>query len=344
MKNELLLLSALTLALVGLISILFLYLVTRKLAENHKRKKIEHWKSRFQAPVLSYLFDGTLLREMTVNTDEKRIAIEELLSGLADVLEDEKGNARLNAYADKHLKTYYRKQLSSRKWSRRMNAMYHIEKIRLTSLSGDLERLFLRKRSSKEERVQCLRVLALFQHKKVLDYLIEIAYLLSETEIRQIIQRYDQPLFDQAILSFHNADVKMQNVLLDVIALQKQFKYKTFVESVYELYSGELRIRALKAISELGYIEDINKYIGLAESGKWEERMLAAKLIGIFKDSDYTPCLIKLLRDNNWWVRSKAAEALMNLRGGRRVLEEVYKNDHDRFAREMAWEWLNKGV
>jgi HEAT repeat protein len=136
----------------------------------------------------------------------------------------------------------------------------------------------------------------------------------------------------------------LQKAILDVISIKKESSYLLFTENIFAVYSGELRLRALKALAVLGSVKEINTYLELLYSSKWEERMLAAKLVGNLKEERGLNRLIELLHDQTWWVRFQAGQAICLFPNGKEILEQVYTTSTDMFAKDMAWEWLHKGV
>jgi len=72
--------------------------------------------------------------------------------------------------------------------------------------------------------------------------------------------------------------------------------------------------------------------------------MVAAKLIGSLKEERGIQRLIELLHDQSWWVRSQAGQAIDQFTNGKEILRSVFETSNDVFAKDMAWEWLHKGV
>jgi len=72
--------------------------------------------------------------------------------------------------------------------------------------------------------------------------------------------------------------------------------------------------------------------------------MLAARLAGVMKSEETIDQLVELLQDSSWWVRSQAGQSITMFPQGKKILEDVMNSSNDSFARDMAWEWINKGV
>ena len=71
---------------------------------------------------------------------------------------------------------------------------------------------------------------------------------------------------------------------------------------------------------------------------------MAARLIGAMKAKEGIGDLIHLLHDRSWWVRSQAGQALAKFPEGKTILQEIAETTEDLFARDMAEEWIHKGV
>ncbi|MEH7117924.1 HEAT repeat domain-containing protein [Neobacillus vireti] len=342
--DELMFLSVLTLSLIGILVILLGYLIIRKTIDIRKRKKIEQFRESYNPIISSILIEGSFSRKLVPETILQKKAIEQLLSRYTKVIEGEEEKKRLSELASMYLSDYYQKQLQSRKWSTRMNTLYHIEDFNMINLLEDVLRLLNRKRLSNQERIYVLRILALFQFSQLFDLLTTKFQHLTEFDYRHILMPLEQNKFDQYVLHFHHAELPLQKAIIDVIASKREVSYIHFLEKIFSSYSGEIRLRALKALAEIGYVKNSAPYLELLFSDKWEERMIAAKLIGSLKEEEAIPRLIELLHDRTWWVRSQAGHAISQFTQGKEILKSVLESSKDTFARDMAWEWLHKGV
>ncbi|MBT2653708.1 HEAT repeat domain-containing protein [Bacillus sp. ISL-18] len=341
--NELLFLSILTLSLLVLLVILLGYLTIRKTVEIRKRKKVERYREVYNPLISSNLIEGVISRKLTPESILQQKAIEQLLSRYTKVIEGAEEKARLAKLASMYLSNYYQKQLQSHKWSTRMNTLYHIEDFNMVDLTDDVLRLLNRKRLSQQEIIYILRILALFQCNQLFDLLTTKYQDLTEFDYRHILIPLEQKKFDQYVLHFHHAGMPLQKAIIDVIASKREVSYNHFLEKIFSSYSGEIRLRALKALAEIGYVKDSAPYLELLYSDKWKERLVAAKLIGSLKEGKAIPRLIELLHDRTWWVRSQAGEAISQFTQGKAILQTVLETSTDPFAKDMAWEWLHKG-
>lgn len=341
-NQDILFLSILTLSLMCLLFLLLLYLTIRKAKEIKKRREIESYKSKINAQIFSVIAEGERYRGIGCETAIKQKAMEELLSRYVKILEGEEEKKRLSDLASDCLQGYYRKRLKSSRWSHRMNALYHIEDFHMIKLLDEVVILSKKKNLTHQEFIHVLRILATFQYnglKELLHY-----HDLSEYEYRSILMRLNHDLFDQFVLSFHKSTPPLQFAILDVISLKRALEYRFFTENIFRSYKSEIRLRALKALAEIGYVSNIEPYFQLLYSSSWQERMVAAKLIGSIKEEKGIPRLIELLHDQIWWVRQQAGQSISQFPNGKEILQSVLETSKDTFARDMAWDWLHKGV
>lgn len=344
MNNELVILSVVTCSTLGILVLLLLYLTIRKTIYIKQRKAIEIWKQTYYPLVFSVLSDGIYSRALSSSTPTQMKAIEELLSHYTRVLEGEGEEQRLTDLAAMYLTTYYRKRLKSKKWSTRMNTLYHIEDFQIFQLSDDVRQLVDRKRISHEELLHALRILACSRHPDVFELLTGTFIQLSVIDYRTILICLENKQFNLFMLHFHKCHPSLQKAILEVISTKKDIRYLSYVESIFSSYTGEVKLAALKALAEIGYVENAAPFLDLLYSNRWEERMMAAKLIGSLREESAIPRIKELLHDQSWWVRYQAGQTISEFANGKEILQSILDHSNDPFAKDMAWEWLNKGV
>ncbi|WP_433742314.1 HEAT repeat domain-containing protein [Falsibacillus pallidus] len=344
LTKEILFLGIVSSTIFVLLIILLSYLIIRKTSEIQSRKKIDRLKETFHPFLLEYVMEGKKTRKLIVDSPRKMIAMEELLENYGELLKDDAAENKISSLAEKHLSSFYLKGLRSRKWSSRMNALYHIELFQLNGMSEHVCYSICRKNASKEEIVEGLKILAQFSHPSLFE-LIQYKFTdLKDMDYRKILVYLSDENLDPIILSYHILKPELQWALLDILGQKKEFKYLPLIESIYRNYKGEVRLRAAKAIASIGYIRSYEMYLPLASSQIWQERLMAAKIFGRANETSLLPYLENLLSDHSWYVRSEAGHALSIINGGEKVLQNAIINSTDPFARDMAREWMNKGV
>lgn len=225
-----------------------------------------------------------------------------------------------------------------------MNALLHIEAFWMESLKEDIQLLIERNRITKEEKIKGLSFLAQIQHEGIFGLLTEDHKDLSYLEYRNILSKLKDKSFEQFLLGYHSCQLPLKYAIIDLVGLKKNLSYLPFAETVFSISSGEERVRALKALASIGYTRKVEHFLPLLKSVNWEERMLAARLAGEMKCHEAINELVQLLQDPFWWVRSQAGQSITLFPEGKRILEEVISSNSDPFAKDMAWEWINKGV
>jgi hypothetical protein len=341
--NEIGFLITLTAALVSILLVLLVYLIIRKGLEQVKRSRIEEYKALYNEPVFEFLLTGSFNSSLTIDKNSKREAFESLLSHYSEILEGQDEKENMQRFAEVYLSDYYREKLNSLKWSQRMNALYYIEDFHIKVLEEEIVRFLERKKISKDELVHSLRILAAFQHREFYKLVSEKYNTLTYLEYRTIFARLDDTLFSKFLEGFDELPAPMQYALLDMIGYKKDTRYLAFTEDAFQNNRGEVRIKALKSLAAIGYVPSVDPYLSLLKSPEWQERMLAAKLVGSLREKTALDELTQLLHDPVWWVRSQAGQSVMMFPEGRDVLQKVADNTKDLFARDMAVEWINRG-
>ncbi|MBI4060754.1 MAG: HEAT repeat domain-containing protein [Elusimicrobia bacterium] len=104
-----------------------------------------------------------------------------------------------------------------------------------------------------------------------------------------------------------------------------------------------VRIAAVKALGGFADPRAEATLAACADDGVWELRAQAAKSLGRVGASGAIPVLCRGLEDRQWWVRRNSGEALAALGApGRAALRRAQKGSADRFARDMAAQWLDE--
>ncbi|WP_182199349.1 HEAT repeat domain-containing protein [Paraliobacillus salinarum] len=309
------------------------------------RKRINMHKDKYRVPIFEYLSSGETTRLIQPIGKERKVAIEELLKEYVSVLDSLETRLNLSRYAETHLMDLYLNNLKSIYWGKRMNTLFNIENFHMTSLEEEVIEHILNKQSAqKEEKIQGLCILAHFQSNSFESFLEQNYKDLSEFDLRNILRRLNDIQLEDLIVDFDNYEQHLQCAILDRISLLAQVEFVPFLESVFFNKEDEIRIRALKALSNIGHVQDIRQYFSLCQSTIWQERMLLAKLLKIIQDEQAIPCLKKLLHDQSWWVRSQAGQTIASYPSGNVILNDILIESNDNFAKDMARECLDKGV
>ncbi|WLR54045.1 hypothetical protein LC048_16310 [Mesobacillus subterraneus] len=343
-KNEIQFLVTVFTLLSGMLLIMLIYLIIRKAAESRLRKRVEDHKNSMNDKLLHCILTGDILRSLQADTKAKKLAIEQLLSKYAEILEGNEEKNNLKNLAEMLLSDHYRIGMKSNKWSTRMNALFFIETFKIENIKEDVVAMMKRRWITKEEKIKAMTILAQIQYNEIFQLLTEDYKNLSHLEYRNILSRLNDRGFEQFLLGYNSCHTELKFTVLDLIGLKKDLNYLLFAETVFSSSRGEERIRSLKALVSIGFVRNLDNYLPLLKSVNWEERMLAARLAGVMKVEHALPDLVQLLQDPSWWVRSQAGQSIITFPHGKEILQGVLVESTDAFAKDMAWEWINKGV
>lgn len=223
-----------------------------------------------------------------------------------------------------------------------MNTLYYIEDFQICSLKDEVWERYLEKDELDIEKQQLARTLAVLQDRRLVDYLITTKEKWFLTLYKEVVRRLDERNFEYLIQ--HNLKllcIDLQVAILALIGEKQEISYLSKVEEELQNDHIEIRLQALKTICELEYITDVTKVEPFFRSHIWQERMLVAKVIRALQLERFKKELIVLIGDENWWVRYAAAEAFSHFKDGQILLQYIQKKHEDRYARDMAHQWLS---
>ncbi|KJE27018.1 HEAT repeat family protein [Geobacillus kaustophilus] len=334
----LLVVTAAAVALFTLLSNLFLYLVVRKWREKRRQVRICAYKERHRLGLLRYLL-GEEEQLLLPASPLEREAMIELLDHFAALLKGEQVQARIRALAEEHFQGWLRRRLSSRHWSERMNALFLIEDLRMQVMVPEMERLYRSDRVTRGEEAKLLAIFAQFDYSPVVAYVLEPKYELTEFAYRVIFGHMSERLLRQVEQRFDELPPAGKCAFVDMIGIRRR-EERSFLLELLASDELELRVRALKAMAEIGMKLEAARLEQHLCSPYWQERLMAARLAGKCREERLLPLLYERLSDRSFVVRSEAAAAIARLPGGRAVLRTAARTASDRYARDMARQWL----
>lgn len=334
----------LTLFLLAALLAIFGYLVVRKLWENAKRARIDGMKETYRQAVYGYLLSGSETRLIQPGRGSwKEEALEELLLQCATLFSGDDTTDRIRAFAEKYLSGRYRKLLKGRRWSLRVNSLYRVERFDLRMMAPELRAMAEVSRTTPEEFTLIYKLLAWWGEPDVIGRIAGHRQIFPDFQRRLILSQMPPPLFLEAIRRLDELPEAWRYTAVDVIGIRRHAEYRAELDRLAESADVEMRIRALKALSQFDLVPPKEKYLTHALSDSWQERMMAAKLYGTIRDGMYAESLRTLLADAVWFVRSQAAQSLLSYANGSEELREIAATSEDKYAREMAAEWLERG-
>ncbi|WP_298466901.1 HEAT repeat domain-containing protein [uncultured Psychrobacillus sp.] len=339
-KFVLLLICLLTLLLVSI----GLYLIIKRVKEVKIKAEIASYVSKHEENWRRFLIEGVPFNpEVIPKSREEIIGIEVIFSTYLKNLSNESIQEKISQFSNEYLKDFYLKLLQSKSWSKRMNAMFHIEDFKIDSLEKDCEKLG-KKRISREEYFQLLKIYSLFNKNLFLQHILISNVQLSEYEYKKLLLNLPAELLDTLTDKITDLPKTCRYALIDTLGLKRDIEYLPHLEVQLQQEDIEIRIKSLRAIYEIGFINNPENYLAFVKSPVWEERLMVAKLFQLLPLSYTLPHLEILLEDESWWVRSQAAKTMMRDKSGRTSLEEYIEHSSDRYAIDMANEALGKGL
>ncbi|AUI35988.1 hypothetical protein CWI35_05020 [[Bacillus] caldolyticus] len=328
-------------ALFAVLIVLFLYLVVRKWRENRRQARLRAYKERHRLWLLRYLL-GEEEQMLLPASPLEREAMMELLDHFASLLNGEQVQERIRTLAEMHFQGWLHRRLSSRHWSERMNALFLIEDLQVKAMLPEMERLYRSNRVTKGEAAKLLAIFAQFDYSPVIAYVLEPKYKLTEFSYRVIFGHMSERLLRQVEQRFDELTRAGKCAFVDMIGIRRR-EERSFLLELLASDESELRVRALKAMAEIGMPLEAERLKQHLCSSHWQERLMAARLAGKCREERLLPLLYERLSDRSFVVRSEAAAAIARLPGGRTALRAAARTASDRYARDMARQWLGGG-
>lgn len=332
---------AATIVFLALLVNLFLYLVVRKWRENRRQAEIRALKKRFHLPLFRYVL-GEEEELPLPSSPLEREAMMELLDHFASLLKGEQVQERIRTLAEKHFQGWLRRWLSSRDWSERINALFLIEDLQMKAMLPEMERLYRSDRVTRGEEAKLLTIFARFDYSPVVTYVLEPKYELTEFAYRVIFGHMSERLLRQVEQRFDELTRAGKCAFVDMIGIRRR-EERSFLLELLASDESELRVRALKAMAEIGMPLEAERLKQHLCSSHWQERLMATRLAGKCREERLLPLLYERLSDRSFVVRSEAVAAIARLPGGRTALRAAVRTASDRYARDMARQWLGGG-
>lgn len=142
---------------------------------------------------------------------------------------------------------------------------------------------------------------------------------------------------DLMLDSLEEASPLLKGIFIETIGKRKAVKALPIIELYLDSDDVEIRIKALKAIGDIGLTTQEDKILTLMYSDNWIEKVMAIRIVKNSSLQRAIPTLEKLLTNSNWWIRLRAAEALYSFGTiGIERLEQIREKHDDPYARDMA--------
>ncbi|MGI6071572.1 MAG: HEAT repeat domain-containing protein [Lachnospiraceae bacterium] len=326
-----------------LLIFLSIYMVVNGIRENIISKKQNRYILSKTDLWYRYFHDEiSFSAELVPNNRAEIKGVEEIFLAYVENISSPAVKEKIRQFCNQYLKQYYSRLLSGIRWSTRMNALYRVISFEMDSLIDRCKKMQKKAGLSPEERFQLLIIHSVFDEADFIKEFVNLSANLSEYEYKKLLSRFDSGILKKLTYQINDFPTVYQYYFIDALGTSRNIDFLEFLESNLSHEDSEIRIRSLKAINEIGIVTDLGKYKVFLDSPVWEERLMLAKLLGIFPLELVYPYLEKLLQDENWWVRSNAARTIGNSKDGKFWLKVFIAIAKDRYAIEMAGEVLGE--
>lgn len=303
--------------IIGILVIMLLsfYLIFKRRGDLARRDKRDQYILQKTPGWHQYLVNNKpIVAELIPKNDHEHEGVEHILLSYQKNVQSPGIQERVKEFSNQHLRDFYRKRLSSNKWSTRMNTLRRISSFQLVSLLPECRKLAERKLSL-EETYELAYILARFDPATFLRKFPDWAAQFSEYDYKKLLMAVNEDTFHALTLMAPSLPHRFHYSLADVMGALKDPRHVPFLENSMQSREPEVRIRSLKALSEIGVVDNLDKYLPLVDSPIWEERLMTARLLSQFPLSRTRAYLEKLSHDSYWWVRN---QAMIGLQGGER--------------------------
>ena len=137
---------------------------------------------------------------------------------------------------------------------------------------------------------------------------------------------------------FSHKKWKVRNLASDIIINNNNPSISTLIDTLKKDIDTNSKFWIIKTLGKLRNNKSFSILKNIIESGKEEEKLAAIESLSSIRDKKSINILIKSLIDENWHVRKKSSEILVEM--GEIVVEELIKNiDSDN---EDMFYWITK--
>jgi hypothetical protein len=327
--------------LLGFCGVAMIYLIYQRRNEERKNQEMEKYIQNTKILWQGYfLGDDQLTVTLIPKNKHQILAVEHIFLSYLRNISNPIIQQKIYTFAQMYLKEYYQNELKSRNWSRKMNAMYRIADFHIQELIGTCEVSIKHKHSI--EVFQLLKIYSILEKEKFIQEILLCNYSFSESEYKKLFSYLEVEMLQRFMEKMENLQQAAQYALIDTIAAKGSMAVIEGLEELLVSEDTEIRIRTLRGLERIGVIRSLETYIPFVNSSIWEEKLMVAKLFKYVPLTYTAEHLEKLLQDSNWWVRSQAANTIIEDPRGYQRLKEFIATTNDQYAIDMANEVLEK--
>jgi|GEM_PF-5013466 len=146
------------------------------------------------------------------------------------------------------------------------------------------------------------------------------------------------------LLYKQDISAKWKYLIVDLLGYWQYLEYgPSLLKLLNASEDSEMRVRCIKALGEMSYIESAPALATVLDDENWLIRSEAAKTLGKIGASEYSDKMVGLLGDKNWWVRYNAARALMSFgEEGEALLRKMTEQGEDSQVRRISTHVLSE--
>lgn len=316
------------------------YLVIMRNREESGLRKKEAYIREKQMLWYHYFKEEGVLQATLIPKNQSEVqAVVEIFFSYIHNLSTPEILEKIKLFSNEHLKQPILKQLKSKRWGNRINAMNRIIDFRIDGLLDDCEKMNMDKLSI-DERFHLFRIYAAFGHTQFMEKLITFPADFSEHQYKRLFMSLDENYLPEIIKQMKELPEHCQYALLDTLGGRGRMEDIPFLEALLNHENDEIRIRSLKAIQKIGMMIDPKRYEQFSTSPIWEERLMYTKVLGNSSITYAWPYLQQFLQDDSWWVRLQAAEIIGKDKRGAELLQSFIETASDLYAVDRAKEIL----
>lgn len=336
---------------------LYFYLVIIKVLSLRTARKKQAWIDRHQKELVAYLLDGDIEQVSFVPSKSYHYsALEDFFSEYLMNYKVDSNKDPIKKFVEHFFLEEYRKRLTDRKWSVRMNTLYFFDLLKLEKVEADLLARLESSNVTHEEEYQIYILLASLEYEHLYE-LFKKSKGLPPFLLNIMLNRLvDDGNIDYYLDHFEELHQSWQLSILDLIRNKnlRSLKIVSFLENLISSETKEIRIRTLKTIANIGSVGSIDVIVNWYEENSqredWHssetngERLMTARLMGMIKNDKFIPVLEQLITDSKYNVRYEAAKAIRKYKNGKERLQEMATNSPEAYTRNIAAEWVERSL
>jgi len=324
-----------------ILCVIFSLLLWRKIVMNAYFKTVQQLKDDWRLRVEAFVIKNASPSLPPVQEEEELEAVTSALYRyhLKPLQIEER--ERLETLAETLLVQPLTKELKSSVPARRLEALQQIEYYRIYTLLPAVSTLHhMHELTLGEERMR-FNIWASLGEISVADRIRQTTIAFSNFEWLTILSKLNETSRTELMQNIETYEPEELILLLDAITFYSWNQYANVIDYAFTYpLDAEIFLRGIKAATETKFVISHDIVRLALEAASWETRFLMLRYVHSGPYMDFFPFVRDRLRDSVFLVRKEAAVALHDTEEGRAILTEVKETSDDRFAREIAKEWL----